>query len=404
MKSSPLFRTLAVAILAGILLYFGGQIYRYYNDPLSTTRVYAAKTEESIHSDGWIVREEETFHIGSGILVHPLKEGERVGAGQTLAAAYNSAGALDTVKALDEKKLQLQQLEFALDTYLNPDAALKLDSSITDALLALRADVGKGDYSAASENLSALKADILKRSHAYSSATEVQAQIDAVRSEITSLQASLSNVTTVTAKRPGTYASVADGYEAVLTMDFLKNITPGALHSVHKQSVSADVGKLIYGDTWYYATTLSEADAARLQEAGTVMLRFSKGLEQDVPAWVESVSTPESGQCAVVLGATKYMAQTTQLRQLQAELILNSYTGLRVPANALRLDDEGRSGIYCLVGFTAQFKPAQVVYQGDGYTLLRPDKTVEESKLLRAGDEVIITSKELYDGKMIYNQ
>ena len=404
MKSSPLFRTLAVAILVGIIFYFGGQIYRYYDDPLSTTRVYAAKTEESIHTDGWIVREEETFHIGSGILVHPLKEGERVGAGQTLAAAYNSAGALDTVKALEEKKLQLQQLEFALDTYLNPDAALKLDSSITDALLALRGDVSEGDYSGASENLSALKADILKRSHSYSSATEVQAQIDAVRGEIASLESSLSNVTTVEAKRPGTYASVADGYETVLTLDFLKDLTPSALGSVQKESVSADVGKLIYGATWYYATTVSEADAARLEEAGNVTLRFSKGLEQDVAAWVESVSAPENGKCAVVLGATKYMAQMTQLRQLQAEIILDSYTGLRVPANALRLDAEGRSGIYCLVGYNAEFKPADVVYQGDGYTLLRPDKTAEGSSLLRVGDEVIVTSKELYDGKMVYDK
>lgn len=402
MKSSPLFRTLAVAILVGILVYFGGQIYRYYNDPLSTTRVYAAITEESIHADGWIVREEETFHIGSGILVHPLKEGERVGVGQTLAAAYNNAGALDTVKALEEKTLQLQQLEFALDTYLNPDAALKLDSSITEGLLTLRADVSRGDYSAASENLSALKADILKRSHSFSSATEVQAQIDAVRGEIASLKETLSDVTTVEAKRPGTYAAVADGYEAVLTPEFLKNLTPSALGGVQKQSVEADVGKVIYGTTWYYAATISEADAARLQVDDTVTLRFSKGLEQDVSAWVESVSAPENGKCAVVLGATKYMAQMTQLRQLQAEIILDSYSGLRVPANALRLDEEGRSGIYCLVGYTAQFKPADVVYQGDGYTLLRPDKTAEGSSLLRVGDEVIVTSKELYDGKMVY--
>ncbi len=404
MKSSPLFRLLAVVIMAGILLYFGGQIYRYYDDPLSTTRVYAAKTEESIHADGWIVREEETFNIGSGILVHPRKEGERVGAGQTLAAAYNSAGAMDTVKAVEEKTLQLQQLEFALDTYLNPDAALKLNSSITDALLAVRGDVSQGDYSAAAENLSALKADILKRSHSYSSAAEVQEQIDAVRGEIASLQASLSNVTTVEAKRPGTYSAVADGYETVLTPEFLKDVTPSALSGVRKQPVDADVGKLIYGGTWYYAATVSEADAARLQEAGTVTLRFAKGLEQDVSAWVESVSEPENGKCAVVLGATKYMAQMTQLRQLQAELILDSYSGLRIPANALRLDEEGRSGIYCLVGFSAQFKPADVVYQGDGYTLLRPAKGAEGASLLRVGDEVIVTSKELYDGKMIYGK
>ena len=402
MKSSRLFRLLSVVILAGILLYFGIQVYHYFNDPFSTMRAYEAETEESIHTEGWLVREEESFHIGSGILVHPRQEGERVGVGQTLAAAYNSAGALDTVKAVEEKKLQLQQLEFALSTYLDPDAALKLDGTITEGLLALRCAVSNGDYTAAAENLSTLKADILKRSHTYASGTDIQAEIDQVRGELADLQDSLGDVVTVQAQRPGTYSAVSDGYETVLTPEFLTDVTPSALDAVQKQEEPADAGKLIYGDTWYYTAAVSETDAQKLQAGDEVVLRLAKGLERDVPVKVRSVSAPEDGRCAVVLASNEYIADVTQLRRLQADVILVGYKGLRVPDNALRLNAEGQAGVFCMVGYTAQMKPVEVVYQGDGYMLVRPAENAAGSNILRVGDEVILTAEELYDGKIIY--
>ena len=39
------------------------------------------------------------------------------------------------------------------------------------------------------------------------------------------------------------------------------------------------------------------------------------------------------------------------------------------------MDDQGRTGVYCLVGFVAEFKPVDVVSQGDGYTLVRAADT-----------------------------
>ena len=103
----------------------------------------------------------------------------------------------------------------------------------------------------------------------------------------------------------------------------------------------------------------------------------------------------------MVLRSDKYLSQVTQLRHLTAELLLDSYSGLRIPANALRLNDEGQSGVYCVVGFTAAFKPVDVVYRGDGYTLVRAADGATGSDILRAGDEVIVTAGELYDGKVV---
>ena len=54
------------------------------------------------------------------------------------ATVYSGSDALDTVQQIETKELQLQQLQFALSSYLNPDATLKLDGSITESLLNIR--------------------------------------------------------------------------------------------------------------------------------------------------------------------------------------------------------------------------------------------------------------------------
>ena len=400
-NSTPIFRILAGFVLVGVLLLFGVQLWQYFSDSLTTTRVYQAQTEVTISVDGWVVRQEESFHADGGTLIHERSEGEKVGVGQTLATAYSSVGALDTVKKIEEKQLQLQQLEYALESYLDPDAALKLDGAITESLLLLRAGLSEGDYSAAAEHISELKGNILKRSYSYTSATEIQAEIGAVKATLSDLRSSLSGVTTIRAKRAGTYSAVCDGYEKTLTPAFLQDLTPAKLAGISGGGEEGNVGKLIYGNTWYYAFTLSEADVRRMLDADTVMLRLAKGLEQDVAVEIVSISDVQDGKCAVVFSCNKYLAQVTQLRRQSATLVLGSYEGLRIPANALRLSSDGRSGVYCLVGFAADFKPVDVVYAGDGYTLVRPGEEATGGDILRSGDEVIVTASELYDGKVV---
>ena len=401
MKSSPAFKILSGVILAAVVLYFGIQIYRYYTNPFSTTLTYQATAEDSIPMTGWIVRDEETFHSDAATVTHSLGEGAKVGYHQTIAMAYDNSQALDTVSRIETLQLELQQLEFALNSYLDADAALKLDSSITGSILTLRQNLAAGDYSSASGDISALKAAVLKSSHSYDSVEEVQSNINAVKEEIGSLRSSLTGAQAITADKPGTYSAVCDGYESVLTTDFLSGLMPSALAAIAPGQNDGNVGKLIYGDRWYYAAAIDAESAQRVTQGQQATLRLAKGMAQDAPVQVVSVSPEEEGQVVVVLTCDEYMAQITQLRHQAAELILNSYEGLRIPSTALRLDEEGNSGVYCVAGISAQFKPVSVVYQGESYTLVRPTRDAADSAILRPGDEIIVTANRLENGVVI---
>ena len=400
-RSSPLMKILPIAVLAAVLLYFAVQLYNYLSDPVSTTLVTEGQAEDTISLNGWLLRDEEVLPAQSGTLSRERQEGDRVGVGQVLATVYADDGALQTVSQIETLELQLQQLQFALTSYLDPDAALKLDTSITGDILALRQTLTGGDYTAADSDIAQLKAAVLKRDHPYTSQEEIETEIKAVEGQISSLKASLSGAATITAKAAGTYSAVCDGYETVLTTAFLEDVTPGKLARLQPAGTESNMGKLIYGDTWYYVVSLPEAQAAQLKALGTVTLRFAKGFDQNLRMQVVSVSAAENGQAAVTLSCRKYLAQTTLLRHQAADVILRTYEGLRVPSNALRVSEEGVTGVYCVDGENASFRPVELLYQGENYALVKPAEGVSDTRTLRAGDEVIATAGKLFDGKVI---
>ena len=373
MKSTRVFKILSIALAAAVVFYFLVQGVRYLTNPYATTRVYTSTTEDAVEASGWLVREEETFRTDAGTLSPTREEGEKVGQGQVIAATYDSPGALEAVAQIQAKRLQLEQLEYALSSYLNP---------------------------AASGDLSQLKAAIVKRSRAYTSSQEIKAEITAVQDEIDSLQAGLTGASNITAPRAGTYSAVCDGYESVLTPAGLGDLTPGALDKLAAGENNANVGKLIYGNTWYYAAAVTQEEAQRIAGCGSVSLRLTKGITDDIAATVYSVGPAEDGRCVVVLACREYLAETTQLRHQTAQIVLHSYTGLRLPSVCLRQQEDGTLGVYCAQGSFSRFKPVDMVYQGDDYVLVSVPQNTDGLDTLRPGDEVIMTGVTL-DGSQI---
>ena len=400
MKKTPIFTILCIAILAASVILFAGQAYRYFSDPLTTTLVYETREQDEISVTGYLVREEEVFHSSSGTLVHSQSEGARVGVGQTLAMCYQSQEDLKTVSRIESLELQLEQLEFALHSYLDPDAALQLDSTIMQDVIGLRRKISEGNYTDGYGAVPTLKSAVMKRSYSGNSVEEIEADIARAKQSLAEEKGKLAGAERITAPYSATYSAVCDGYETVLTPAFLDTVTVNDLEKVKPAEQPSDVGKLISGDTWYYAAVITAQEAEQLKNRSTVPMRFSKGLSQDLEMTIDRVTPEENGKCVLILKSSNYLAQTTTLRHQAAELVLQKYSGLRVPANALRVSD-GVAGVYCVAGAEARFKPVDVVWQGEGYTLVQPAHGTSGATVLRIGDEVIATVGELHDGKVI---
>ena len=398
MRSTPIFKILSLAVLVAVVTLLGIEGYRYFHRSVSVSVAYTGQVTDSLSVTGWVVRQETPLPDTSGTLLRQVQEGEKVHAGQTVAMAYASKSALEVVSRLEDAELKLQQLQFARSSFLDSDAALKVDSDISDSILRLHIATADGDYATATQEMSAMKTAVLKRSYSYESLEQIDQAIAQTRSDISSLQNQLSGAASVKTAVAGIYSGSTDGSEEALTPDFLTDVTPARLDALSTGSAVKSAGKIITDNTWYFAANIPAQQARELQVGQEVTLRLSKGLQQDTPAYVQSISAEEDGQVAVVLSCTRYISQVTLLRHQQGEILLREYKGLRVPSAALRMDAEGSLQLFCRLGAYVCSKPVDLVYRGDGFCLVRSAQGAADERILRQGDLVISTARALTDG------
>lgn len=415
-----------LALLAAVLVYLGVSAWQSFRDPFTTAATYSYTVDDSVEITGFLVREEQVLANTGGVVELIPQEGEKVAKGGTVALLYQNSSGLEQKQQLQQLQLEKEQLEYALErSDVGGGDSGQLSQQVLDAIVSLRASVAEGDLTGLESQAMELKSLIYKREYAYTdteeeggdSAASIQAALDSVNSQISALSAQAAQSTSrIIASQSGTFSGYVDGYESLLTPDMLETITPSQLTQLAKDRPQEDttaVGKLITDTTWYFACALSEEDAERLVEGRKVTVRFSRDWSGEVSMTIERVGDPENGQCAVVLSSDKYLADTTLLRRQTVELVFDSVTGVRVPKEAIRVEqrtvtdeetgEESQAsvtGVYALVGEQAEFKPVTILKQGDTFTLVEAADT-SDRKGLRAGDIVIVAAEDLYDGKVI---
>lgn len=418
-------KALMIAVTVALAAYFGFQAVRYFADPLTTTLAYNYRVEESHNLSGYVVREEMVLpEESSGLLQIQREEGERISTGGTVAAVYADQAALDRQAEIEALELRAEQLRYAREAALGAEVVQKLDAQIRQNLLDYRTALTAERYRDAEKQGASLRHQVLKRDYSGADTEELDAQITAVEAQIKDLKAlGAGKVRRITAGESGLFSSVVDGYESVLTPAVLGELKPSDLSGLKpEEGKGTPVGKLVQGKSWYYAAAVTEETAVALQKAErdlaqtgeSLLLRFAKGVERDLPVRIASVGEAENGRVVLVLEGNTYLAQLTLLRQQSAQVIYSTVEGIRIPKEALRIVNRAEekedgtekevqvTGVYSVVGLEAAFKPVEILYTGDHFILVEPNPPADrEGQRLRAGEEIIVTARDLYHGKVV---
>lgn len=420
MKQGRPLITFVIALFAGALvLYAIFSVWKTFQDPFVSTYVYSYTLNDSIQTDGLIIRQEQVLSGGQGIVDVTRGEGEQVGINQTVALIYRDDQARQSQEQQEALRLEIIQLQYALGQGEDVSSAAKLNDDILNAMVSLRVASTQQDFSDLEDQVLEVKGKVLRREYTYSDelstdslATrlqELQTQYQTLRNQ------SYSAITQVTAPVSGTFSTLVDGYEGLINLESAINLTPQALTDLMNQTPTGDstaVGKLISSNRWYFAAVVTQEEGERLEQAGSLTLRFAGDFTKEVSMTVEKVNQDDQGQAVVILSSDRYLEQTTLLRRETAELIFNSRTGLRVPKNALRMvtttsedEETGETtetntlGVYVVTAGRAEFKPVTILTEGDDFYVVQSVRT--DKKALRAGDEVIVEATGLYDGQLL---
>lgn len=417
-------RIMIVLMFFMVCAYLLFSALRSLDDRTYTVTTYAHTVDDAVEATGLLIRAETVVTGQAAAIVDVLPDqGEKVRAGAAVAYLYQDESALDRRRQLRTLTLEQEQLKYALQGQDGTDAS-RLDQSIVDAMVSLRTSAAYGDLTGLEEQSLSLKSLVIRHGYANNAGVdELSAAITALDGQIQALQsASALDTTIVYAPCSGTFSAMADGYESTLYPDMLETLTAAGLKQLMTQDPTAPagaVGKLITNSKWYLATTVSPEVAERLVAGRSVRVRFSRDWSGEVSMKIERVDEAQDGACLVVLSSTRNLADTSMLRKQTVDIVFNSLEGIRVPKKAVRTENRAVTdpetgetstkqviGVYVLTAAQAEFKAVEILADDGDYYLVQavlPDVPTDNQlkTAFRAGDQVIVSSDELYDGKVM---
>lgn len=415
MKQGNTLPTLIVGILAmGLAIYMIFSFWDSMTDTFTTAVVYELTVSEGIDGKGVIIREEYLLPNTTGLLDVFRTEGEQVGVGQEVGRVYQNLSAMEVQNHLERLQSEGEILEFALGEDRDLITVTRMDEEIVSSMSTLRSSVTTGNFNKLEDQIANLKGNVLRRDYIFGAAQVVKDLEDRYSQVVFELQNSTQNtsgsVTAVTTPVSGAYSILVDGLES-LDYDQAMNLSFADLQgilNVNLQYSDVGVGKIITGDTWYFVTSLASEWVEDMYEGSRVTVRFSGDFAQDISMKVERIGSPEDGVHVMVLSSNRFLEQTTLLRIQTAELVYASYTGLRVPKEALRMEEYVNQetgnvtqtyGVYVLSAGYAEFKPVTLYREEKDFYLVRAGTS--GANALRQGNIVIVNALGLYDGKLL---
>ena len=388
-------KTVAAVLVVLLSLYIAIPVVRQVTGRYETEPVTYITVTESGNTSGVIVRAEKLLSTNMPYVSLLAENGEEVAANSAVAVAVQNQSSLDVAHRAGEVETEINYLRSLLSRLSTASDNAEQETAVRSAVYRLaeasmEEDAGELDSSAATLST-------LLRGGASENSEE---ELNALIKEMEDLRGSLSERDYLYAPAAGVFSSETDGFES-LTPAVLDGITPEGVENLRTQGsdVPDDViGKVVTNHAWYYAAVMAEKDSDRLRVGDVTSLDFGYRSSRTVRATVRSISpTDRSGRVAVVFRCSSALGETLSLRLAEAEVVFRTYSGLRVPKKAVHVEDE-KTVVYTVSAGQMERKVVDILYTGEDFYLVEAGS---EGSSLRAGNELIISGKDLKDGNVV---
>ena len=394
----------AALVMGGMLLalaavYIVLQLYAILGRTYQTETAISASMEDTVPLSG-IAMFDAVPVSGGGSLGYLVEDGERVTEGTVLAEIY-------TDPAQSTQREELDRLDRIIDLLTKSENSVGSDLALLTAqtrtaLLNLLDQLDTASYTGMSDAIDEflLAQNRLQISTGQSSGftatlADLQTQRDAAAAALEGLQ-------TITADRNGYFISTAAALPLDLTEDTLKSDTAAALSERLQQEIPTTgldlAGRIVTGFSWRFYGVCDLDTAARFDGVTSVKIRVPGKQDEALDATVTEVAADETaGLAKITLECRTINADELRLGREDAEIVLNTYEGIRVSKRAMHIVD-GERGVYVKYGSLQRFRRIVVLFEDENYLLLDPEAEDNEVRLY---DEIIVEGPNLQDGGLV---
>lgn len=394
----------AALVMGGMLLalaavYIVLQLYAILGRTYQTETAISASMEDTVPLSG-IAMFDAVPVQGSGSLGYLVEDGERVTEGTVLAEIY-------TDPAQSTQREELDRLDRIIDLLTKSENSVGSDLALLTAqtrtaLFNLLDQLDTASYTGMSDAIDEflLAQNRLQISTGQSSGftatlADLQTQRDAAAAALEGLQ-------TITADRNGYFISTAAALPLDLSEDTLKSDTAAALSERLQQEIPTTgsdlAGRIVTGFSWRFYGVCDLDTAARFDGVTSVKIRVPGKQDEALDATVTEVAADETaGLAKITLECRTINADVLRLGREDAEIVLNTYEGIRVSKRAMHIVD-GERGVYVKYGSLQRFRRIVVLFEDENYLLLDPEAEDNEVRLY---DEIIVEGPNLQDGGLV---
>lgn len=394
----------AALVMGGMLLalaavYIVLQLYAILGRTYQTETAISASMEDTVPLSG-IAMFDAVPVSGGGSLGYLVEDGERVTEGTVLAEIY-------TDPAQSTQREELDRLDRIIDLLTKSENSVGSDLALLTAqtrtaLFNLLDQLDTASYTGMSDAIDEflLAQNRLQISTGQSSGftatlADLQTQRDAAAAALEGLQ-------TITADRNGYFISTAAALPLDLSEDTLKSDTAAALSERLQQEIPTTgsdlAGRIVTGFSWRFYGVCDLDTAARFDGVTSVKIRVPGKQDEALDATVTELAADETaGLAKITLECRTINADVLRLGREDAEIVLNTYEGIRVSKRAMHIVD-GERGVYVKYGSLQRFRRIVVLFEDENYLLLDPEAEDNEVRLY---DEIIVEGPNLQDGGLV---
>lgn len=393
---------LAIIIFIGIVAgFFIIQLFR--GDSISTIKAVNVTTHKYIQTTGIIVRDEKVIDIsGYNNIKFVAQNGEKISKGSKIAQIYSDLNVTQLSSELDDVEHRILIIQNSMLETASIDETAKLDELIRLKTMEITDLVNNNlmlgdEYSEKNYEMQSL---MLRRNKSTIDSGMLQSELSELqkrRNELKTVIDSKSKL--IYSPYSGYFSTEVDGYESFLNSSKISELTYEMISDINgiETDEPSDNVKISSGFDWYLVANLDKEQVELLGTQKKVSLEID-GITSGTPnATVYKLQKNADGTALLILSCNYMNERVATSRQLDVKIILNTYSGIKIPKQALRILDN-KEGVYILVGQIAKFKPIQILYEDKDSYIIRSDKTTYDSVLIE--DDVIIKSKELEDRKI----
>ena len=383
-----------ICVMAALILGYG---IHYAVTPVSSQVLTRATHEHSAPASGYIVRDEKAYYADrDGRLYNNVTVGSRVAKDSLIYTIYDisvDSSVISELNTLDRRIAEARAAQNAYNT-----GAISVESEIASRTAQIIEAARVNDVA----SIAKYKADInsLRLNGTIVSSADELAGLEQRKASIEWQLGE--NRGERYAENSGVFTTYYDGLEDVLSSDRVGEYTVEYIESLgdakpqegRYDTVEQNdfVCSIVNNHTWGVLLVVDEKELNGYEKGDSVTVRFNNIAGETREGRISYISSEEQnkdGRCFVLIECSDYFEGAYSYRNVDADLIFESYSGYSVPAQAIHTDGQTQTviGIADNQQYPCEIK---VLYSNadEGYVIV--DSTDDAAHRLSSMDRILI--------------